>query len=171
VIAWPEAAARRHLGLAAAVALACGIAAACASEDRETARHPIAPIARAMTALPGDELKASPTPLEAPDEYGWADRSRYRRDLARHLSDLDRQIEVLRSGLRNGTGPVPREMLQEIAISRRELFDALARLDSATQADWALRRSVVYRAVERLDRAVLRARRAGATGGQSPARA
>lgn len=154
------------LGLAlTALALVMG----CGS-DGGADRRPAPPLLRPLSSLPADELRLPASPLEAPEEYAWSDRSRFTRDLGRHVRDVDRRIALLRGGLRSASGIVPRDVLLELGEARAALVGALARLGSATPESWARVRAEAYAAVERLDRVVLRARRA-ASSGQLPAAA
>lgn len=148
------------LGLAlTALALVVG----CGSDDGAD-RRPAPPLMRPLSSLPADELRLPPSPLEAPEEYAWADRTRFVRDLGRHVRDLDRRIALLRGGLRSASGVVPRDVLLELAEARSALIRALSRLDSARPESWERVRTEAYAAVERLDRVVLRARRAASSG-------
>jgi hypothetical protein len=125
----------------------------------------VAQVSRGAMLHPSEELWAAPSPMRPAVEYGWTDRSRFERDLGRHLEDLDRQIAVLRDGLRTGAGPIPREPLARVDNARARLIAALGELASATPADWNRIRGDVDRAVAALDAAVLRARRSGTSGG------
>ncbi|HET7600816.1 MAG TPA: hypothetical protein VFK09_11015 [Gemmatimonadales bacterium] len=149
-------------GLVLAVA-----AAGCGAAGGDEPHGAAAAVTRSATLHPTDELWAIPSPMRPASEYRWADRARFERDLTRHLDDLDRQIDVLRSGLRTGAGPIPSEALARIHGARRRVIVALSELTTAKPAGWERIRLDVARAVAALDSAVLRARRAGTSGGRT----
>ncbi len=124
--------------------------------------------ARPLALHPVDKLRARPAPLDAPESYPWRDRPRFRADLERHVADLHRQAVVLRNGLRNGAGPVPRETLRTIRDAESDVMVEVARLGAATAQSWPSVRIDVLDAVLRLGRAVERARRAGSPGTKPP---
>jgi hypothetical protein len=147
------------------LALTAGLSAGCNQDDRQAARRDAAPVSRTGPLRSGEELWASPAPLRAPAEDSWSERGRLDDDVRRHLANLDRQISVLRAGLRNGAGPIPSEYLTDIRLARRGVEQSLARLAAPTPVDWDGIRMQVHQAFAGLDRAVVRARRAA-----SPAR-
>ncbi|HEU5171111.1 MAG TPA: hypothetical protein VFU46_11270 [Gemmatimonadales bacterium] len=158
----PRALALRCLGRV--VLLAVGAAgAACAPHGPGAAGRTPA-IARPLAAHPIDKLRARPAPLAAPETYAWGDRLRLRLDLERHLRDLQRQVAVLRNGLRTGSGPAPRESLAAIRAREDELTASLLQLEAATAASWPRVRKEALEAVGRFGRAVERARLSASPG-------
>jgi hypothetical protein len=109
-------------------------------------------------------LRARPAPLDAPESYLWSDRPRFQLDLEHHVADLYRQAIVLRNGLPNGVGPVPRETLIAIRDAEEGVVVELTRLGAATAQSWPSVRLDVLEAVLRLGRAVERGRRAASPG-------
>lgn len=141
------------------LALAAGLLIGCIQDNHQEARRTIAPISHGGVVRP-EELGATPTPLRSPAEYGWSERIRFEADVGRHLQDLDRQIRVLRTGLRNGSGPIPSEYLADIRSARQDVARVLPRLAQPSAVEWESIRLQVHHAIAALDQAVSRARRA-----------
>lgn len=142
------------------LALAAGLLIGCVQDDHQEARRTIAPVSHGSAVRPGEELGATPRPLRSPAEYGWSERIRFEADVGRHLQDLDRQIRVLRTGLRNGSGPIPSEYLADIRSARQDVTRVLPRLAQPSAVEWESVRLQVHHAITALDQAVSRARRA-----------
>ncbi len=150
-------------GRCAAAAGALAIAALAGGASEDDAAGPLHG-ARPLAVHPVDKLRARPAPLDAPESYLWSDRPRFRSDLERHIADLHRQSIVLRNGLRNGAGLVPRETLMAIRDAEQDVVVALTRMRAATAQSWPRVRIDVLDAVVRLGRAVERARLAASPG-------
>jgi hypothetical protein len=141
-------------------ALVAGLLLGCIQDNHQEARRNIAPISHGGTLRLGEELGSTPSPLRSPAEYGWAERVRFESDVGRHLQDLDRQIRILRTGLRNGSGPIPSEYLADIRSARQDVARVLPRLAQPSAVEWESIRLQVHQAIAALDQAVSRARRA-----------
>lgn len=142
------------------LALTAGLVIGCIQDNHQEARRNIAPISHGGSVRPGEELGSTPTPLRSPADYGWAERVRFEADVGRHLQDLDRQIRVLRTGLRNGSGPIPSEYLADIRTARQDVARVLPRLAQPNAVEWESIRQQVHQAITALDQAVSRARHA-----------
>ncbi len=143
------------------LAVAAGLVAGCGQNDQQNHLRRVASVSRIGALRAGDDVWTSPAPLGAPGDYNWADRARFERDVHRHLYDLERQIRVLKTGLRTGAGPIPSEYLADIRTARQGVAEALARLAEPNAAEWDLIRLQVHHAIDALDRAVVRARHSG----------
>jgi hypothetical protein len=142
---------------------AVGVATGCVADRPRPVQRTFASFSHSTPLRPGEELWVSPAPLLPADDYGWANRKRFEDDLKRHLTDVDRQIRVLRTGLRNGAGPIPLEYLVDIRAARQRLATSLAALATDPRPEeWDAIRRDVLKTVAALDLAVGRAKRSGA---------
>ncbi|HUR93417.1 MAG TPA: hypothetical protein VMY76_02465 [Gemmatimonadales bacterium] len=100
--------------------------------------------------------------------YTWAERSEFRRDVDRRLTDIDGQIEQLANDAKSSGATISDQAMGDIRAARKTVGRNLARLDDATEDGWSDLRGGLDRSLEALRNRIDEVTRTGGPmGGRS----
>jgi hypothetical protein len=104
-------------------------------------------------------VAAAPAPAvtdtaTTPADFSFDQRQLFAGSIRQQLSDIDRQIQDLASQAKSKGGAVSDRALANIRTSRRAVDRSLARVNSATSANWEQIKDGVNRSVESLSEAI-----------------